>query len=188
MWQTSVSRKEIQTVNGKESFQCAKQCQKTDACFSFTCQIWNKNKPLNSCFMHSRKTQGHLTLKKKPHQNARTIKFTEFMTISYALHKRHFSLMYRRQILAIKQLDMPNSKYEKFILVVSTLRKSTFFRMTHTRYPLITCTTENFPSEWRKKVYWVICIFSLSLYTDRLFENWSVVTAHPLNMHCMDEV
>lgn len=57
------------------------------------------------------------------------------MTISYALHKRHFSLMYRRQILAIKQLDMPNSKYEKFILVVSTLRKSTFFRMTHTRYP-----------------------------------------------------
>lgn len=66
------------------------------------------------------------------------------MTISYALHKRHFSLMYRRQILAIKQLDMPNSKYEKFILVVST---STFFRMTHTRYPLITCTTENFPSE-----------------------------------------
>lgn len=91
--------------------------------------------------MHSRKTQGHLTLKKKPHQNARTIKFTEFMTISYALHKRHFSLMYRRQILAIKQLDMPNSKYEKFILVVSTLRKSTFFRMTHTRYPLITCTT-----------------------------------------------
>lgn len=63
------------------------------------------------------------------------------MTISYALHKRHFSLMYRRQILAIKQLDMPNSKYEKFILVVSTLRKSTFFRMTHTRYPLITCTT-----------------------------------------------
>lgn len=138
--------------------------------------------------LNSRKTQGHLTLKKKPHQNARTIKFTEFMTISYALHKRHFSLMYRRQILAIKQLDMPNSKYEKFILVVSTLRKSTFFRMTHTRYPLITCTTENFPSEWRKKVYWVICIFSLSLYTDRLFENWSVVTAHPLNMHCMDEV
>lgn len=62
------------------------------------------------------------------------------MTISYALHKRHFSLMYRRQILAIKQLDMPNSKYEKFILVVSTLRKSTFFRMTHTRYPLITCS------------------------------------------------
>lgn len=90
--------------------------------------------------LNSRKTQGHLTLK-KTHQNARTIKCTEFMTISYALHKRHFSLMYRRQILAIKQLDMPNSKYEKFILVVSTLRKSTFFRMTHTRYPLITCTT-----------------------------------------------
>lgn len=58
--------------------------------------------------MHSRKTQGHLTLKKKTHQNARTIKCTEFMTISYALHKRHFSLMYRRQILAIKQLDMLN--------------------------------------------------------------------------------
>lgn len=139
-------------------------------------------------FYAFKKNTRTFNLKKKPHQNARTIKFTEFMTISYALHKRHFSVMYRRQILAIKQLDMPNSKYEKFILVVSTLRKSTFFRMTHTRYPLITCTTENFPSEWRKKVYWVICIFSLSLYTDRLFENWSVVTAHPLNMHCMDEV
>lgn len=163
MWQTSVSRKEDQTVNGKESFQCAIQCQKTDACFSFTYQIWNKYKPLNSCFMLKfKKNTRTFNLKKKTHQNARTIKCTEFMTISYALHKRHFSLMYRRQILAIKQLDMPNSKYEKFILVVSTLRKSTFFRMTHTRYPLITCTTENFPSEWRKKVYWVICIFSLS--------------------------
>ena len=145
---TSVSQKKSD-IKWRRSFQCAIQCHEIDAYFSFTNQIWKikENTLSNSCFMIKfKKNFKKFNFNTKP--NAWTIRFNEIYeyflcvtpkTVFFSCGCKYhifidFHLMYCWHILANKHHDMPDTNYDKFNLVVSTLflnkwylKKSTFF-------------------------------------------------------------
>jgi len=136
-------------IKWRRSFQCAIQCHEIDAYFSFTNQIWKikENTLSNSCFMIKfKKNFKKFNFNTKP--NAWTIRFNEIYeyflcvtpkTVFFSCGCKYhifidFHLMYCWHILANKHHDMPDTNYDKFNLVVSTLflnkwylKKSTFF-------------------------------------------------------------
>lgn len=144
-----MSPKKKSDIKWRRSFQCAIQCHEIDAYFSFTNQIWKikENTLLNSCFMIKfKKNFKKFNFNTKP--NAWTIRFNEIYeyflcvtpkTVFFSCGCKYhifidFHLMYCWHILANKHHDMPDTNYDKFNLVVSTLflnkwylKKSTFF-------------------------------------------------------------
>lgn len=156
-----MSPKKKSDIKWRRSFQCAIQCHEIDAYFSFTNQIWKikENTLSDSCFMIKfKKNFNKFNFNTKP--NAWTIRFNEIYeyflcvtpkTVFFSCGCKYhifidFHLMYCWQILANKHHDMPNTNYDKFSLVVSTLflnkwylKKSTFFE--NDPYKIFKCFT-----------------------------------------------
>lgn len=156
-----MSPKKKSDIKWRRSFQCAIQCHEIDAYFSFTNQIWKikENTLSDSCFMIKfKKNFKKFNFNTKP--NAWTIRFNEIYeyflcvtpkTVFFSCGCKYhifidFHLMYCWHILANKHHDMPDTNYDTFNLVVSTLflnkwylKKSTFFE--NDPYAIITYIT-----------------------------------------------